>query len=162
MPEETTEGADAGPALRSPTDKVTWLIERTRPAGCGSCTNAEAADLIGRAMGERVSYTTIWKLRDGHVLAGLPAIGSPGGNRLAGAGSVLADEVIADRVSAWLVGEDTARLAFVAVTHRYRRMHCLGLEQFQIADYLTAPRHRRFGGAESRSAGSVLVLPLIA
>ena len=27
-----------------------------------------------------------------------------------------------------------ARLAFLAVTHRYKRTHCLGLEQFQIAD----------------------------
>ena len=28
-----------------------------------------------------------------------------------------------------------ARLAFLAVTHRYNRTHCLWLEQFQIADY---------------------------
>ena len=28
-----------------------------------------------------------------------------------------------------------ARLAFLAVTHRYKRTHCLWLEQFQIADY---------------------------
>jgi len=27
-----------------------------------------------------------------------------------------------------------ARLAFLAVTHRYKRTHCLWLEQFQIAD----------------------------
>ena len=29
---------------------------------------------------------------------------------------------------------DQARLAFLAVTHRYKRTHCLWLEQFQIAD----------------------------
>jgi hypothetical protein len=29
-----------------------------------------------------------------------------------------------------------ARLAFLAVTHRYERINCLWLEQFQIADYL--------------------------
>jgi hypothetical protein len=29
-----------------------------------------------------------------------------------------------------------ARLAPLAVTHRYNRAHCLWLEQFQIADYL--------------------------
>jgi hypothetical protein len=30
---------------------------------------------------------------------------------------------------------DQARLAFPAVTHRYKRARCLWLEQFQIADY---------------------------
>ena len=29
---------------------------------------------------------------------------------------------------------DQARLAFLAVTHRYKRTHCLWLEQFQIAE----------------------------
>ena len=29
-----------------------------------------------------------------------------------------------------------ARLAFLAVTHRYERINCLWLEQFQIAEYL--------------------------
>jgi hypothetical protein len=43
-----------------------------------------------------------------------------------------------------------ARLALLAVTHRYKRAHCLWLEQFQIADfvlrvdgqYAAAERHR--------------------
>jgi hypothetical protein len=30
---------------------------------------------------------------------------------------------------------DQARLAFLAVTHRYKRIHCPWLEQFQIAEY---------------------------
>jgi SRSO17 transposase len=34
--------------------------------------------------------------------------------------------------SAW---PDQARLALLAVTHRYKRKHCLWLEQSQIADY---------------------------
>ncbi len=67
MSEETTGGADAEPALRSLADKVNWLIDRARPGGRGSYSNAEVADLIERATGERVSYTTIWKLRNGQA-----------------------------------------------------------------------------------------------
>jgi len=32
---------------------------------------------------------------------------------------------------------DQARLPLLTVTHRYKRAHCLWLEQFQIADYLS-------------------------
>ena len=67
MPEETTWGTDAEPTLRSLADKVNWLIDTARPAGRGSCSNAEVADLIERTTGERVSYTTIWKLRNGQA-----------------------------------------------------------------------------------------------
>jgi transcriptional regulator with XRE-family HTH domain len=67
MPEETTGGTEAEPTLRSLADKVNWLIDRARPAGRGPCSNAEVADLIERTTGERVSYTTIWKLRNGQA-----------------------------------------------------------------------------------------------
>ncbi len=58
---------EAEPTLRSLADKVNWLIDRARPAGRGPCSNAEVADLIERTTGERVSYTTIWKLRNGQA-----------------------------------------------------------------------------------------------
>jgi len=67
MPEQTAGSTDAEPALRSLADKVNWLIDRARPAGRGSWSNAEVADLIERTTGERVSYTTIWKLRNGQT-----------------------------------------------------------------------------------------------
>ena len=67
MPEQTTRGAEAEPALRSLADKVNWLIDTARPAGRGPCSNAEVAGLIERTTGERVSYTTIWKLRNGQA-----------------------------------------------------------------------------------------------
>jgi len=67
MSEETTESTDAEPTLRSLADKVNWLIDRARPADRGPCSNAEVADLIERTTGERVSYTTIWKLRNGQT-----------------------------------------------------------------------------------------------
>jgi len=67
MPEETTGGTEAEPTLRSLADKVNWLIDRARPAGRAPCSNAEVADLIERTTGERVSYTTIWKLRNGQA-----------------------------------------------------------------------------------------------
>ena len=46
---------------------MNWLIERARPAGRGSYSNAEVADLIERATGERVWSATIWKLRNGQA-----------------------------------------------------------------------------------------------
>ena len=58
---------DAEPALRCLADKVNWLIDRARPVGRGSWSNAEVAELIERTTGERVSYTTIWKLRNGQA-----------------------------------------------------------------------------------------------
>jgi transcriptional regulator with XRE-family HTH domain len=67
MSEETTRGANAEPALRSLADKVNWLIDTARPAGRDPYSNAEVAALIERTTGERVSYTTIWKLRNGQA-----------------------------------------------------------------------------------------------
>ena len=67
MPEETPGGAEAEPTLRSLADKVNWLIDAARPADRGPYGNAEVADLIERTTGERVSYTTIWKLRNGQA-----------------------------------------------------------------------------------------------
>ena len=67
MSEETTKSADAEPALRSLADKVNWLIDTARPAGRSPCSNAEVAGLIEQTTGERVSHTTIWKLRNGQA-----------------------------------------------------------------------------------------------
>ena len=67
MSGETTGGAEVGSALRSLADKVNWLIERARPTGRRTYSNAEVADLIERTTGEQVSYTTIWKLRNGQA-----------------------------------------------------------------------------------------------
>jgi len=67
MSEGTTEDTAAEPALRTLADKVNWLIDRARPAGRGPYTNAELAALIERTTGEKVSYTTVWKLRNGQA-----------------------------------------------------------------------------------------------
>jgi transcriptional regulator with XRE-family HTH domain len=67
MPDEATAGAESTPALRTLADKVNWLIDRAHPAGRGPFTNTEVADLIKDATGEEVSYTTIWKLRNGQA-----------------------------------------------------------------------------------------------
>ena len=48
-------------------DKVNWLIDRAHPAGRGPFSNSEIAALIKDATGEEVSYTTIWKLRNGQA-----------------------------------------------------------------------------------------------
>jgi transcriptional regulator with XRE-family HTH domain len=55
------------PQLRTLADKVNWLIDRAHPAGRGPYSLVELCDLIERASGEKVSYTTIWKLRNGQA-----------------------------------------------------------------------------------------------
>jgi len=71
-PAEEAQGA-AGeppvgePPLRTLKDKVNWLIDRAHPGGRGPYSNAEVAELIQRTTGEQVSYTTIWKLRNGQA-----------------------------------------------------------------------------------------------
>ena len=55
------------PVLRTLADKVNWLIDRAHPAGRGPFSNNEIAALIRDATGEDISYTTIWKLRNGQA-----------------------------------------------------------------------------------------------
>src|ERR1700721_3573217 len=67
MTEAATAGDPAGPPLRTLADKVNWLIDRAHPAGRGPFSNSEVAALIKDVTGEDVSYTTIWKLRNGQA-----------------------------------------------------------------------------------------------
>ena len=67
MPSEAEASAERRPALRTLADKVNWLIERAHPAGRGPYSNSEVAELIKGVTGEEVSYTTIWKLRNGQA-----------------------------------------------------------------------------------------------
>ena len=67
MPSEAEAGAERRPALHTLADKVNWLIERAHPAGRGPYSNSEVAELIKGVTGEEVSYTTIWKLRNGQA-----------------------------------------------------------------------------------------------
>ena len=67
MPSEAEASAERRPALRTLADKVNWLIERAHPAGRGPYSNNEVAELIKDVTGEEVSYTTIWKLRNGQA-----------------------------------------------------------------------------------------------
>src|SRR6201981_206283 len=65
MPDDAAAGEESPPVLRTLADKVNWLIDRAHPAGRGPYSNNEIAALIKDATGEDVSYTTIWKLRNG-------------------------------------------------------------------------------------------------
>lgn len=67
MPHEATAGEESSPVLRTLADKVNWLIDRAHPAGRGPYTNNEVADLIEKTTGEQISYTQIWKLRNGQA-----------------------------------------------------------------------------------------------
>lgn len=67
MPGEAAHGAKSTPPLRTLADMVNWLISTAHPAGRGPYSNAEVAALIRKTTGERVSHTTIWKLRNGQA-----------------------------------------------------------------------------------------------
>src|SRR5579859_8160870 len=67
MPGDATSGDASAPALRTLADKVNWLIDRAHPAGRGPLSNNEIAALIRDVTGEDISYTTIWKLRNGQA-----------------------------------------------------------------------------------------------
>jgi transcriptional regulator with XRE-family HTH domain len=67
VPDEAEAGEKSAPALRTLADKVNWLIDRAHPAGRGPFSNNEIAALIQHTTGEEVSYTTIWKLRNGQA-----------------------------------------------------------------------------------------------
>src|SRR4051812_18384681 len=58
-------GATVSEPLRTLADKVNWLIDRVHPQGRGPYSNAELAEMITKASGVEVSYTTVWKLRNG-------------------------------------------------------------------------------------------------
>src|SRR5437660_6128417 len=67
MPGEAADSAKSTPVLRTLADKVNWLIDRAHTAGRGPYTNNEVADLIKKTTGEEISYTQIWKLRNGQA-----------------------------------------------------------------------------------------------
>ena len=67
MPDDVTAAEKGTPVLRTLADKVNWLIDRAHPAGRGPFSNNEIATLIKDATGEEISYTTVWKLRNGQA-----------------------------------------------------------------------------------------------
>ncbi len=67
VPDDAAAGEKSAPVLRTLADKVNWLIDRAHPAGRGPFSNTEVAALVRDATGEEVSYTTIWKLRNGQA-----------------------------------------------------------------------------------------------
>jgi len=52
--DEIIEGTAAKPTLHTLADKMSWLIDRARPAGRGPYTNAELAAMIEQATEEQV------------------------------------------------------------------------------------------------------------
>ena len=89
MPGEADSGARSAPALRTLADKVNWLIDRAHPAGRGPYSNNEVADLIEKTTGEPVTYTQIWKLRNGQAHEPAEAADRGDGQDLRRAGRLL-------------------------------------------------------------------------
>jgi transcriptional regulator with XRE-family HTH domain len=67
MPDEAADSAESTLVPRTLADKLNWLIDRAHPADRGPYTNAEVAELIEKTTGEEISYTQIWKLRNGQA-----------------------------------------------------------------------------------------------
>jgi transcriptional regulator with XRE-family HTH domain len=67
VPGEAEAGEKSAPVLRTLADKVNWLIDLAHPVGRGPYSNGEIAALITKTTGEDISYTTIWKLRNGQA-----------------------------------------------------------------------------------------------
>src|ERR1700739_2218831 len=67
MADDAAAGQESAPAFLTLSDKVYCLIDRAHPAGRGPFSNNEVAALIKDVTGEEVSYTTIWKLRNGQA-----------------------------------------------------------------------------------------------
>ena len=67
MADDAAATQESAPAFRTLADKVNWLIDRAHPAGRRPFSNNEVAALIKDVTGEEVSYTTIWKLRNGQA-----------------------------------------------------------------------------------------------
>lgn len=72
MPEETPLGQEQprpdvpapGPTLA---DKIDFLFKTVYPQGRGPYSYAEAAEEITKITGEKISHTTLWKLRTGRA-----------------------------------------------------------------------------------------------
>src|SRR5580700_4002062 len=67
MTDEAAPGS-AGPApLKTLADKVNWVLDKAHTAGRGRLSDAEVVFKIHEVTGEKISTTTIWKLRNGQL-----------------------------------------------------------------------------------------------
>jgi transcriptional regulator with XRE-family HTH domain len=67
--QQMTGNAAPGSAVTAPpktlADKVNWVLGRAHTAGRGRMSDAEVVFKIHEVTGEKISTTTIWKLRNG-------------------------------------------------------------------------------------------------
>jgi transcriptional regulator with XRE-family HTH domain len=62
----TLGGAAAAP-LKTLADKVNWVLDAAHTAGRGRLSDAQVVFKIYEVSGEKISTTTIWKLRNGQL-----------------------------------------------------------------------------------------------
>ena len=60
-------GSAAAAAPETLADKVNWILDKARPAGRGRLSDAQVVFKIHEVTGEKISTTTIWKLRNGQL-----------------------------------------------------------------------------------------------
>jgi transcriptional regulator with XRE-family HTH domain len=66
MTDEAAPGS-AGKELNTLADKVNWVLDKANTTGRGRLSDAEVVFKIHEVTGEKISTTTIWKLRNGQL-----------------------------------------------------------------------------------------------
>ena len=65
MISNATPGGAATALLKTLADKVNWVLDAAHTAGRGRLPDAQIVFKIHQVTGEKISTTTIWKLRNG-------------------------------------------------------------------------------------------------
>ena len=67
MTDEAAPGSAGQVPLKTLADKVNWVLDMAHTAGRGRLSDAEVVFKIHEVTGEKISTTTIWKLRNGQL-----------------------------------------------------------------------------------------------
>jgi transcriptional regulator with XRE-family HTH domain len=65
MTSNAAPGSTATAPLKTLADKVNWVLDTAHTAGCGRMPDAQVVFKIHEVTREKISATTIWKLRNG-------------------------------------------------------------------------------------------------
>ena len=67
MTDEAAPGSAATAPTKTLADKVNWVLDTAHTAGRGRMPDAQVVFKIHEVTGEKISTTTIWKLRNGQL-----------------------------------------------------------------------------------------------
>ena len=67
MTDEAAPGSADRASLKTLANRVNWVLDKAHTAGRGRLSDAEVVFKIHEMTGEKISTTTIWKLRNGQL-----------------------------------------------------------------------------------------------